>query len=599
MKLSKWIIVPVTLLLLAGCNLIGPRPEDGGSPTPGGVGPTVTLMPAPAQPEATGTPESVIATVNLGRPPGTIDPALVAPPNVDPAGNDLVENLFVGLTTLDPDTGQVTPGLAKSWEAAAGELTWILYLRDDVFWVSINTETGQMERERAVTAEDVVFAMQRACRPDTGAPLAQAAFVIKGCREVNEADLSTLTPEFVEGTLGARVLNDVTVELKLESNEAVLPSVLAMTVLRPVPITLFEAAGDSWTDPDLIWTSGPYAVQPTIPPEEGYTLIANQFWPEAKSGNVDVVQISFAEDPAEAFGAWQEGRLDLTVLPGEEMAAAPFEDDPAYRRLVQQAVAMIVFSYDTPPFDRPGVRRALSLALDRERIIAGALADSGVTGIAARTLTPPGAAAAPPYGEVGVSYDPDAARAALSDGGYPGCQGFPQVTLLTGEAHLSGALAEAYVESWVETLGCSPQAFAIEQQPLRTVQTTLHEPPSGSWQSRPGLITLGWQADYVDAQHWLADIIGCRDLFPDAYLNQSRACVEADNWLVEAMMTWDMDARSAFYVSIDEAFFGPGGEMPVIPVYFHARGVVIQPWVEVYPLHTGALRFDRWVVDRE
>jgi oligopeptide transport system substrate-binding protein len=595
MKLSKWTVVPVTLLLLAGCNLIGPRP-DGGSPTPGGAGPTVTLMSTPAQSEATRAPESVIATVNLGRPPGTIDPALVAPPNVDPAGNDLVENLFIGLTALDPDTGQITPALAKSWEAAAGELTWILHLRDDVSWVSINTETGQMEGERPVTAEDVVFAVRRACRADTGAPLAQAAYVIKGCREVNQADPSTLTSEFVEGTLGVRVLNDVTVELKLESNEAVLPSVLAMPVLRPVPATLFEAAGDSWTDPDLIWTSGPYAVQPTIPPEEGYTLIANQFWPEARSGNVDVVQISFSEAPAEAFGAWQEGRLDLTILPGEEMAAAPFEDDPTYRQLVQQAATLIVFSYDTPPFDRPGVRRAFSLALDRERIIAGTLSGGGVTGIVARTLTPPGAAAAPSYGEVGVSYDPDAARAALSDGGYPSCQGFPPVTLLTDESRLSGALAEAYVESWVETLGCSPGAFVIEQQPLHDVLITLHEPPSGNWQTRPGLITLGWQADYVDAQHWLADIIGCRDLFPDAYLNQGRACVEADNWLVEATMTWDMDARSALYASIDEALFGPGGEMPVIPVYFHARALVIQPWLEAYPLHAGALRFDRWVM---
>lgn len=579
--------------LLAGCNT---PPAPGSTTTPpDAANPTVTLMPTNTAPQPTSPPEPVIIAVNLGRPPGSLDPALVVPR--DAAGNDLAENLFAGLMALDPDSGQVTPALVREWEILDDGLTWNAFLRDDIYWVRINAESGQMEQVRPITAGDVVYTVRRVCHPDTGAPLAQAAFVIKGCREVHQANASTLTPEFVEQTLGVRVLNDVAVEFRLESTPGVFLSALAMPVLRPVPADLVEAAGTGWTQPATIWTSGRYAVQPTVPAEEGYTLAVNEFYPEAPQGNVEVVQVGFADGAQQAYAAWQEGLLELSALPPDATATAPFDDDPRYRRLVQPVTTFIAFSYDTSPFDSAAVRRALSLALDREAIIGEILAPGGVTGVPARTLTPPGSASNPRYGKGGVQSDPDAARAALSGAGYPDCRGLPPVTLLTDESDLSLRLAEGYVQDWVEVLGCAQGDFTIEQQPNAAVLDNLRELPSGRRHERPGLITLSWQADIFDAHHWLADILGCRDLFPDAYLNQDRACGDIDNQLVAAATLQDVEARTELYAALDETLFGPDGEMPVIPVYFHARAVAIQPWVEAYPLHAGPLRFDRWVVD--
>jgi hypothetical protein len=80
-------------------------------------------------------------------------------------------------------------------------------------------------------------------------------------------------------------------------------------------------------------------------------------------------------------------------------------------------------------------------------------------------------------------------------------------------------------------------------------------------------------------------------------LNQARACGQVDTSLQAAAHLTDTAARLDLYQRIDGALFGPDGEMPVIPVYFHARGLAIQPWLEVYPIRAGALRIDLWVVD--
>jgi oligopeptide transport system substrate-binding protein len=591
-RLIRHVVLGVLVsLLLAALTACQPAPTS--APTA-----TAPVIPSPtASPAPTPLPEPVLVKVNLGRPPQTLDPALTASPDADPAANDLVDNLFIGLTTLDPDTGRVEPALARSWEQTDDGLTWIVHLRDDVFWVSINPATGQMERMRPVTAGDVVAAVRRACRADTHAPLAQAAFVIQGCREVNLQDPAALTPAFIEQTLGARVLNDITVEFKLTANASFFPTVLAMPLLRPIPPELIESAGEGWTQPGAIWTSGPYTVQPGIPPEEGYTLIASQFWPLDRPGNVEIVQIGFDPALGPDSDMWQTQPLGLTTIPRTQLTTAPIGDDPAYWLMAQPAAMFIAFSYETPPFDRPEVRRALALALDRQALIDGVLEPLGLSGIPALSIAPPGTAGAPSYGEVGVTYDPQAARAALASAGYANCAGMPPVTLLTGDSDVAAALAERYIELWQQVLGCGPETFTLQQDSLLNVVSVLRQRPADRQPARPGLIALGWQADYPDAQHWLAGLWGCRDLFPTAYFDQGRACSDADQWLAEAATLQDQDERARLYRQVEEAFFSPSGEMPLIPVYFWARPLAIQPWLEVAPLRAGSLRFDRWVAD--
>src|SRR5260221_12254069 len=59
-------------------------------------------------------------------------------PNGDPqlAGSTIsvrwVENTFIGLTDLAPESGQVRPAYATSWAVGPDGLTWTLKLRSDI-----------------------------------------------------------------------------------------------------------------------------------------------------------------------------------------------------------------------------------------------------------------------------------------------------------------------------------------------------------------------------------------------------------------------------------------------------------------------------------
>lgn len=573
----------VMSIVLTACG-IGPNPAI---PTQASSSPT---------PEPTAAPEPIIVRIDLGHPPASIDPLLVGPQWA--SANDLVENLFAGLTRLDADSGKIEPALAKSWETSGDGLTWTFSLRDDIFWVSINPETGQIEQMRPITAADVVYTVRRICRTDPKEAMVSAAFLIQGCREVNEHDPVSLTDDIVVQTIGVRVLNDTTVEFKLEAKAAYFPTLLAMPLLYPVPSEVVDTGGEQWTSPGTIWTSGPYTAQPNIPPEEGYTLITNPFWPLERAGNVEIVQISFSMEAASALDAWKSGELALVTLPADQLAGAPFDSDPVYRLVAQPVTAFLIANYDTPPMNDLNVRRALMLSLNRQEIVDEVLEPAGQPALPAAGTIPPGSAGAPPYDGAATGADPDAARAALAEAGYRGCVRLPQITLLAMESDMYKTLGEYLVKTWTEVLGCPEGVFQLESMPGSDVQAVLTRPPDARQARRAGVVFLEWQADYSDAYHWLADIFGCREVFPDSYLNQSRACIEGDQALGQAATTLDPDLRATSYQSIEEAFFGPEGELPVIPLYHYARAVAIQPWVDVYPLHAGPLRFERWTVDQ-
>jgi ABC-type transport system substrate-binding protein len=330
-------------------------------------------------------------------------------------------------------------------------------------------------------------------------------------------------------------------------------------------------------------------------------LVASDFWPVARTGNVEVVNVVSAE-PAQAFQAWQAGDLAMTIVPPDDIPNTPFDEDPHYWLHVQPAVAMLAVSYDTPPMERPGVRRALSLAIDRQALINDVWEAYYGVALPAQSITPPGRTAAPAYGMTGAGYDPEAAKAALADAGYPNCVRMPQITLLVDNADTSIALAKRIVEMWYAALGCNESTFLIAQDTLNNIEVFLEVPPTQlQRQFRPpraGVILMHWQGEnvYADAHHWLADIAGCREIFPRSYLNSTRACTNADETIAAAEKSPDSAARMGMYTDAENALFGAEGEMPIIPLFFHARPLAFQPWVEFYPLHAGPLRFDRWVV---
>jgi oligopeptide transport system substrate-binding protein len=136
-----------------------------------------------ATPTPTRTPKPTPTTLNLnlGGEPSSLAPSLAT----DPVSREVIANLFLGLTGIPHDTGEVIPQLATDWEVSEDGMVCTFHLRDDVYWVRYDPRTGAAEKKRKVSAHDVEYAVRRAIDPATGSDSAYVDYIIQNAEAVN------------------------------------------------------------------------------------------------------------------------------------------------------------------------------------------------------------------------------------------------------------------------------------------------------------------------------------------------------------------------------------------------------------------------------
>jgi ABC-type transport system substrate-binding protein len=229
-------------------------------------------------------------------------------------------------------------------------------------------------------------------------------------------------------------------------------------------------------------------------------------------------------------------------------------------------VFYIAFAYDKEPTSNVHVRRALSAIINRDLFVQEVNQGQGLP---MTHFAPPGIFGAVPIDEVGISYDPEFAKAELEAAGYPGCEGLPPINFVV----YSGA--EAWIEfllpDFEEVLGCDPDLITIEQQEFSVLlQSTDADTPT---EERPHGWTLGWGPDYPDQNNWVHDVLHC-----DANPRMKRPCAEVDDLILAAAAETDPEARIEMYREVEEAFFGPEGEVPFIPIFLRVGYTGVKPW---------------------
>ena len=177
-------------------------------------------------------------TLNLSEEGKTIDTAL----QTDVSSGDLHQFISEGLTKIDPKTKQPVPGLAEKYEISEDGLTYTFHLRDGIKW-----SNGE-----AITANDFKFAWLRALDPNTAAPYAYMLYPIKNAEKFNNGKAS-------KDEVGIKVVDDKTLEVKLEAATPYFLSLTAFVTYMPVNEKFFNECGDKFAlEPDKLLYSGPF-----------------------------------------------------------------------------------------------------------------------------------------------------------------------------------------------------------------------------------------------------------------------------------------------------------------------------------------------------
>jgi oligopeptide transport system substrate-binding protein len=555
-KKATAIFVMVVLHLVTACAPAGPSP----------------------MPEPTGTPEEVLATLNLnlGGDPATLDPSLAA----DTVSQDVIANLFLGLTGTRDDTGEAIVQLATDWEVSQDGLVWTFHLRDDVYWVHYDPQTGVAEKKRQVTAHDVEYGVRRTINPATESPWAGPNHVIKNAEAVNFAVRGS------QVSVGVQALDDHTIQFIMQQPASYFPSIASLCINYPQPREVIEEFGARWTEPGNLWTCGPYLLD-TWRHRNRIVLVKNPHYHDAGSVAIDRVNFAMVGEGLTALHMYENGDLDSTPLPLIE----PLEELERARADPQLAkelhwepdlmTAYMMFNVTKPPVDNPLVRKALAAATDKQKMVGGVL---GAEHIPAETFGPPevvGSPAEDPNFE-GIPFDPEQAREWLAEAGYPDGQGFPELIFWYTTHEANKPLADFVQQQWREHLGIEVKMVGQEFQVL---QQALGEDPPPVW-------ALAWMADYPDENNFVLEVCHPTKIRNYPRWNAEDPAAQRFMEITEAAAAEsDPQKRKALYfeaekiLCVDEAI--------MVPLWHYRLPYLTKPYVDrtYNPLAPGLARW--------
>ncbi|OON98745.1 MAG: ABC transporter substrate-binding protein [Epulopiscium sp. Nele67-Bin004] len=394
---------------------------------------TETVELSPAGYPISSTQELVF---NLGVDPLSLDPQL----NTAIDGGYVLNNTFEGLVReID---GELTPAMAESWTVSDDGLVYTFTLRDNLKW-----SDGQ-----DLVAGDFEYAWKRAMNPETAGKY-RNLFV--SANMLNAVEI--VADEVSYDELGVKALDDKTLEVTLTNPcEFFLRLIIANSFL-PVREDIVDVEGVWAKNPETAVSNGPFVLSEYSMGDQ-LVLTKNEHYWNADNVMLDTVVCKMIVDASTALTAFNADEIHMSgVIPADEIPVLIAESTEMHI-LPNIGTYYLAMNLENEIFDDVNVRKALSLAIDRELFVeqvtrSGETVATGFIGPG--FLDANGDEFMDVAGNYGISKNADieAAQQALADAGYPNGEGFPTLEYLynTNETHKKAA--EAFQEMWKQNLG--------------------------------------------------------------------------------------------------------------------------------------------------
>jgi oligopeptide transport system substrate-binding protein len=471
---------------------------------------------------------------NIGADPKTLDPGL----NGASDGGDVINQTFEGL--VREKSGIVQPGIAESWEVSEDGLTVTFKLRD-----------SKWSDGSDLTAHDFVYSWKRGMDPATASEYAwiwEYTNIVGSAEAVNGESLDNV---------GVKALDNNTLEVKLITRTDYIVSLLSFYHFLPVKQSSVEAKAEgAWAkDPALAVCNGPFKLTSY---EIGSKLVLEKnenYW-NAENVHLEKIVGQFIDSESTAYNAFNSGDLDF--IPNVPAAEVPklIAEDPKFHVYSLLGTYYYNFNMDLPQFQDPKVRRAFTLAIDREQITE----ILGAGQVPANGFVPPGFLDhngddfAEVSGDYGIPVDNSGiaeAQKLMEEAGYPNGEGFPKFTIMYNTSDSHKLVAEAVQEMFKVNLGVETD---LENQEWAVFQDTRK---AGDYELSRG----GWLTDFMDPMGLLS-IFTSANAYNDPNYNNA----EYDRLLSHATKTGGKEHFETLYEAQEILMT----ELPVIPVYHYS-----------------------------
>jgi peptide/nickel transport system substrate-binding protein/oligopeptide transport system substrate-binding protein len=259
------------------------------------------------------------------------------------------------------------------------------------------------------------------------------------------------------------------------------------------------------------------------------------------AGNLDFATISDGKikDAVAQFGEAPNG---YTANPGEQCIMGP-----------QTGTYYLLMNNEVEPLKNPLVRKAISLAINREAICEVALEG---TREPADNIIPPGVAGYEVGGWADARYDVEAAKAALKEAGYPDGKGIDKLKL---SFNLDGGHEKImeFIQADLKKIGVETEFDSVEWATyLKRLDNKKYT-----------FGRLGWAADYPIAYNFLYPIFDSKSGDNKSYYVNK----EVDQAMVDAEKVLDPVERAAEMKNLRKPI---SEDNPVAPVMFYRHNFI-------------------------
>ena len=485
----------------------------------------------------------------------TLDPAI----GYDWQNWSMIKSLFDGLTGYEPGTTELRLELAKSHEISDDGLVHTFVLKDGI----------KFHNGREINASDVKYSLERVTNPETRSPGAGFFNMIEGFGTWNNGE--------GDGLSGVKAIDEKTVEITLSRPDATFGHIMALNFASVVPREAVEASGEDFGREPI--GSGAYRLREWTP---GQNVVFERFEEYHRDGvpKLDQVTFGIGLEPTVALLRLENGEADIL---GDGIPPAQFlqvMDDPDRADNIveggQLHTGYVTMNTQMEPFDNVEVRRAMNMAINKKRII------QMINGraVPANQPLPP---TMPGYADdyEGYPYDPDKARAALADAGYP--DGF-STELYVMNVDPNPRIAQA-IQQDLSEIGVDVEIRNLAQSNVIAAGGEKDQAPM-IWSGG-----MAWIADFPDPSNFYGPILGCGGAVSGGW-NWAWYCnEEIDNRAAEADAMVGPDMHDERIEAWRQIYLDVMDEAPWIPIFneqrftYHSDGIAGDDSLFVDPVH--------------
>ncbi len=387
----------------------------------------------------------------------------------------ILRDLFEGLVMQDQNAALI-PGVAESWTISDDGTVYTFKLRSDAVWSDGSP----------VTADDFVYSFRRLEDPATGAEYASMLYVVKNGEEVNTGKAK---PE----ELGVRAIDPSTFEVTLKSPTPYFLEMLTHQSAYPVSKASIDKLGADWIKPGNLVSNGAFTLAEFVP-NDHIKLVKNPKFHDAANVKLDVVNYIPTEDRSTAIKRFEAGELDSNDdLPTEQLADLKSKFGDQLHIGPYLGTYYYAIKTDKEPWSNPQLRRAISMAIDRDFLAEKVWQNSMIPGY---SMVPPGiegyTSAMADFADMPQIDREDEAKKILEGLGYTPEKPLKlEIRYNTSENHKNTAVA---IQEQLRPLG-------IEVSMVNTDTKThyAHLEQKGDFD----VARAGWIADYKDPETFL------------------------------------------------------------------------------------------------